>query len=122
MTRKNKTIIIIAAVIVVAVAVVAIIIIENRKFKKCSITNAAHDFLQIYRINSEQGIEPCHYVTGAAQVIVVPSQIKTLRGTIGGAKYDMDLIPIKKVLWENGEEEKFDPKSDYVDYDSIAWE
>ncbi len=122
MTKKTKTIIILAAVIVVAVAVVAIILIKNRKFKKCSITNAAHDFLQIYRINSEQGIEPSHYVTGAAQVIVVPSQIKTMRGTIGGAKYDIDLIPIKKALWETGEEEKFNPKIDYIIYDDVSWE
>lgn len=120
MTKKNKTIIIIAAVIVVAVAV--FLIVKNRKFRKYNLTSSAHDFLQIYSVDKGGNVDYKSYATGGDKVKVAPSKQISVMSGLDGVDQMLSLIPIKKIWWGNGDKRTYNSQTDYITADSIVLE
>ena len=115
MKSKKKNIALPIILSLLAAAVVAVVVLSMRKgFKKYELTDDAKKFLQVYGQDGSR----LFYATDAAQVKANPNEEKDIiyeEGTI--TTHDI-MVPIKTIIWDDGQRKNFNEKA-YIIKDTI---
>lgn len=114
---KKRTTIIIVLVVIATIAAL-LIIIKKRKFKKYELTESAHDFLQIYKIQTneagQQYAEPYMYNTNADYVKANIDKSVELIYQEGIVDMQETFIPVSKVIYNDGKKISYNANKNYI--------
>ena len=110
---KSKSIALPIILSLMAAAIVAVVVL-CRRYRKYDLTEDARKFLQVYGQDGSR----LFYATDAAQVKANPNEEKDITYEEGTITTHDIMVPIKTIIWDDGQHKNFNEKA-YIIKDTI---